>query len=286
MADLGLRWLLKKAARRGMAVTASARSATPRRREQHASLRVLTYHRFGEESHDPFCVRAADFEQQMALLANESLLVSLSDLEEFLAGARNPPDGGILVTIDDGCPSVRTVALPILREYRIPAVAFIPAGEVAEDGRHGSSNREHPDDRMSWTDLEELARAGIVIGSHAWTHHSVARMPIERAREHAARSREAIERRLGTRVTAFAYPFGTRADYNTATAAVLKEVGYACAFTSQHGAIRPHAEPFTLPRVKVEGGEGLWMFRALVRGGLDAWGWIDRTLWKLQAAGT
>jgi hypothetical protein len=89
---------------------------------------------------------------------------------------------------------------------------------------------------------------------------------------------------LGTPVTSFAYPFGTRADYNEATAALLREAGYTCAFTSQHGAIAPGADPLTLPRVKVEGGEGMWMFQSLTRGGLDGWRWIDRTLWSLQAS--
>ena len=43
-------------------------------------------------------------------------------------------------------------------------------------------------------------------------------------------------------------------------------------------------DALALPRVKVEGGERMWMFRLLVRGGLDAWSLADRTLWRLQAA--
>ena len=70
----------------------------------------------------------------------------------------------------------------------------------------------------------------------------------------------------------------------------------ACPVTSQvkgypfevalppHGAIAPGADPLTLPRVKIEGGEGLWMFRAIVDGGLDAWRWVDRFMWRLQEA--
>jgi peptidoglycan/xylan/chitin deacetylase (PgdA/CDA1 family) len=283
MADPRFRWFLKKAARRGFAVTAGVGGASLGR---GSGVHVLTYHRFGDEPHDAFCVRPDDFERQMALLAREDLLVSLADVEAGLAGTRALADGAVLVTIDDGCPSLARLALPVLREYRVPAVAFVPAGELLEGAGGTPSGRECADDRMAWSQLEELARAGITIGSHAWTHHSLARMPIDEAREAAARSRATLARRLGQEVTAFAYPFGTRADYNAATAAVLRDTGYTCAFTSQHGAVRRGADPLTLPRVKVEGGEGLWMFRALIRGGLDGWAWVDRTLWKLQAAGT
>jgi hypothetical protein len=108
-------------------------------------------------------------------------------------------------------------------------------------------------------------------------------MSAEEAREEAGRSRTVLEDHLGAPVTSFAYPFGTRTDFNTTTAAILRRCGYTCAFTSQHGAIRAGSEPFRLPRIKVEGGEPLWMFRRLVRGGLDGWRWIDRALWRLQA---
>jgi hypothetical protein len=99
----------------------------------------------------------------------------------------------------------------------------------------------------------------------------------------ARRSREVLERRLERRITAFAYPFGTWADFNPSTTAILERSGYTCAFTSQHGAVRSGMNIYTLPRVKVESGEGMWLFRLLTRGGLDNWCWVDRTLWRLQA---
>jgi peptidoglycan/xylan/chitin deacetylase (PgdA/CDA1 family) len=171
-----------------------------------------------------------------------------------------------------------------LQRYRIPAVAFVPAGEISiGHTRPSRPGDETADARITWAELEALAEAGVTIGSHAWTHRSLAGMSMAEIREQAERSREALQQHLGRPVTAFAYPFGTHADFSETTAMVLRESGYTCAFTSQHGAVRSGMDPFTLPRVKVEGGEPLWMFRLLCRGGLDAWRWIDRTLWRLQA---
>jgi peptidoglycan/xylan/chitin deacetylase (PgdA/CDA1 family) len=281
------RWHLKKGARRGLALACwgSGRLALHNRLGRRPRMRVLTYHRFGTTRRDPFCVRVQDFERQMAWLARHRLAVSLADVQGFLSGTRALADGSVLVSVDDGSPTLCSYAFPILQRHRIPAVAFVPAGELTSgNGRNGQSVDTRPEARITWNDLATLAEGGLAIGSHAWTHRSLGRMSPVEVREQAVRSREALEQRIGRPVTAFAYPFGTRADYNTTTAAVLREVGYTCAFTSQHGAIRSGTEPFALPRVKVEGGEGLWLFRLLVRGALDDWRWVDRTLWRLQEA--
>jgi len=245
-------------------------------------VRALTYHRFEETLRDPFSVSPATFERQMAWLANQRSAISLAQLERFIAGEHDLEDGAVLVTIDDGAPSVYEHALPILQRYGIPAVLFVPAGELRDDASRGYDRG--PDGRMTREHVIELARSGVTIGSHAFTHRSLGRMSEADARDQALRSRAELEDLLGDYVTSFAYPFGTRADFNGMTAQVLREAGYTSAFTSQHGAIVPGDDALMLPRVKVEGGEGIWMFQCLTRGGLDGWRWVDRTLWKMQAA--
>ena len=169
----------------------------------------------------------------------------------------------------------------VLQRLGIPAVAFIPSAEVEGDS---SSDEGVPEAEahLSWADVRALPDYGIEVGSHAREHVSLGPMSRPQVRVQADGSRRELESHLQTPVVAFAYPFGTRADYNDMTAEVLREVGYRCVFTAQHGAIRAGAVQYDLPRVKVEGGEGLWMFKLIVRGGLDAWGWIDRVLWRVQ----
>jgi peptidoglycan/xylan/chitin deacetylase (PgdA/CDA1 family) len=225
-------------------------------------------------------VTVENFEDQVAYLAKEGLAVSLRQMEEFLAGKISLRDGSVLVTADDGFRSFLTGALPILRHYAVPAAAFVTTSLLRSNA---DKSNAAPEDYLSWDDLETVATAGIAIGSHAWTHQSLGRMTATEALEQAERSREILERRLGQPITAFAYPFGTLRDFNAATANALRQSRYTCAFTSQHGAVSRASDPFELPRIKVEGGEGSWMFRHLVRGGLDHWRWVDRALWRLQA---
>jgi peptidoglycan/xylan/chitin deacetylase (PgdA/CDA1 family) len=277
-----VRWIAKKCARATVALGSGRRAGSG---GGEARLRVLTYHRFGSTPRDPFCVTVEDFARQMAWLAEHRLAVSLADLEGFVEGRARLADGCVVVTIDDACPSLFSHALPVLRRHAIPAVAFVPAGELRAGGEAMARADDESRARLAWSQLDALLEAGLTVGSHGWTHRSLARLSAAEAREEAERSRAALEQRTGQPVTSFAYPFGTRADYNATTASVLRAAGYRTAFTSQHGAIRPGTDALELPRVKVEGGEGWWMFRRLLDGGLDAWRWVDRSLWRLQAAG-
>ena len=89
-----------------------ARAANARR------LAVLAYH--GVD--DP-----AGFERQLDLLARRMHPVSLDDVLRALAG-EPLPSAAVLVTFDDGHPSVLSDGAPLLRARGIPAVAFVCPG--------------------------------------------------------------------------------------------------------------------------------------------------------------
>lgn len=271
--SIDLRWYAKKAARTGVAVGSWGAGAL--RSARAGEPRVLTYHRFGDDPHDPFCVDLATFRKQMETLAESGCAVSVADIEGYLYHGETLPAGAALVTIDDGYRSTYSHAMPVMRELGIPGVAYIPAGVMEAGG--------DVEPRMTWDEVGEIAAAGIAIGSHAWSHESLGAMSEAQVGRELERSRRLLERRVGTTVASFAYPFGTRSDYNDDTRRLLCDCGYRTAFTSQHGSLDPAVDPLELPRIKVEGGEPLWMFRLLVRGGLDAWSVVDRTLWRLQA---
>lgn len=275
------RWFLKKTARKAVATTTCNRF----KRYSEPAIRVLTYHRFGESRRDPFCVSVQDFENQMSYLAEHNLAVSLEDVEGFVLGHNTINPGSILVTIDDGYHSVYSACLPILTRFAIPAVAFITPGLISHANPLSSKQGVCPEPYMNWEEIGLLHDSGVAIGSHSLTHRSLARIPNNQAYEEIFHSREIIQKELGDQITSFAYPFGTRADFNAETASLIKDAGYTCAFTSQHGRILENSDAYTLPRVKVEGGEPSWLFQCLVQGGLDAWRWVDKALWRIQASG-
>ena len=171
--------------------------------------------------------------------------------------------------------------LPVLREYGIPAVAYVSPGLIECE----QPTVDLPEDYMTWDQIRTLTDHHVAIGSHGWSHRSLGQMSLDEAQQEALRSRQTLEERLGRPVNSLAYPYGTRADYSEATARMLGECDYTTAFTSQHGAVLRGLDALNLPRVKVEGGESLAMFQLICRGALDAWRLVDQALWQLQQAG-
>lgn len=274
------RWWVKKAARGGVAVGSWAGGARFLRRPLapgRARARVLTYHRIADVPQDPFSVSPADFEAQVLWLKERGLAISLDDLRRFVAGQQELPDHACLITIDDGMLSTLTEALPILARHGVPAVAFVSAGLI------GAVYDELPERYLSWDELRELAASEVVeVGSHAYTHRSLGLMGEDEARDEARRSRDTLMQELQREVQSFAYPFGTFTDFSSSTDRGLADAGYRICFNSMHGAIAEGMDPISLPRIKVEGGEGLWMFALLCRGAMDGWRVVDRNLWRLQ----
>lgn len=118
-------------------------------------VRVLAYHAIDDPE---------GFARQVEVLAHRYHPISLADLDAARTGAAALPDRAVLVTFDDGYRSVLTEAAPLLRSYRIPAVAFVVAGlldsqkpfwwdEAAALARQGGRTRT-----MTWTDPVELVR--------------------------------------------------------------------------------------------------------------------------------
>jgi len=272
-----LRWVVKKVARRAMVAASVVSGSLGLRRlfGRGPVVRVLTYHRFGDAHRDPWCVDAANFEAQMRWLAERRLAVSLDDIERFVRGEIDLPHGAVLVTMDDGFSSVLHIAAPIMQRHGIPSVAYVTTGFV---GTVSASGERY----LTWDEVARLSAAGITVGSHAHTHRSMAQLSLSDALDEAVRSKQLLEQHIARPVRSFAYPFGMRPDESPATAGMLSGAGYSTVFIAQHGTLQRGADLARLPRVKVEGGDPMWLFRWLCRGGMDGWKLFDDTLWKLQ----
>jgi len=117
---------------------------------------------------------------------------------------------------------------------------------------------------LSWEQLGEVSREGMEIGAHTRAHCDLRRIPPSAVAEEILASRDAVERRLGSRVESFAYPFGVvtfsarevvRREFSGGCTTVLKRVG---------------DEPFEiLPRVDTYYVRTSSRLRRLVNGRLD-----------------
>lgn len=98
------------------------------------SLAVVNYHRV-LAGPDPLLESEpdlADFRWQMTLLAKCFNVMPLYDALRALDAGSLPPRT-VCITFDDGYRSVHDLALPILRELKLPATVFVTSGYVSGD---------------------------------------------------------------------------------------------------------------------------------------------------------
>lgn len=109
-----------------------------------------------------------------------------------------------------------------------------------------------PSPMLTWDDLREMHRVGMVIGSHTMTHPNLPNAGMEDARREIIESKARLEEAIGAPVTMFSYPNGGAERYMTpAIARLVREAGFEAATTSRNAFAGPNSDLFALERVQV-----------------------------------
>lgn len=102
---------------------------------------------------------------------------------------------------------------------------------------------------MNWSQIKELARNGMEIGSHTHRHVILASVSTDLAIEELSLSKETIESKLGTSCHSFSYPKGSYPeDGNEQTNQLVKKTGYQCAAYMHYGFNTNETNPYFLTR--------------------------------------
>lgn len=195
---------------------------------------VLGYHGVteGRLRDDPSLLQLSPrrFSGQLELMVDAGFrFVTMAALARLADGA-TPPPGFAVVTFDDGMRNNHDVAMPILREYRIPATVYVTVGFIG-----GSSPWIGPAGdgaMMTAPQLRHLAAAGWELGAHTMTHPDLSTLDYAACRAEIERGRTALEEIGGTRVETFAYPFGR---YGPEALAAVRDAGFLAAVTTGSG---------------------------------------------------
>ena len=142
------------------------------------------------------------------ILAKNGYIIS----DDYSLSAYNPLPfnrGIVSVTFDDGWTNQYTNALPLLKQYGLPATFYIISGELTDQP-----------DYMSATQVKNLQLAGNEIGSHSVTHPDLTTVSSTQLQNEMQNSQATLQSVTGVPVTDFAYPYGA---YNPNTIAVGKQ---------------------------------------------------------------
>ena len=173
----------------------------------------------------------------------------------------------VAITFDDGFEDFYTEAFPMLQRYGFSATMFLPTSYI------GNSARQfHGKNCLTWYQVRELNRLGIVFGSHTVTHPQLHfSEPAEQRRE-LQESKDTIEQALGVPVSSFSYPFAFPEQDRLFTHRLrqtLTECGYSNGVSTIVGRAGARDDNFFLKRLPVNDHDDRALFQAKLEGGYD-----------------
>ena len=167
-------------------------------------LPVLTYHLINPEVVDQNSIPPQELAQQMDSLMDRGYIFrSLPYVRwENLSGRKQ-----VLITIDDAYTSTLEYAHPILSSRGIPYTVFVPTDYIGSDNLW-NKKAQYICPHLSWGDIRYLQTAGVTIGSHGCSHHSLIKFSPKQVEDELLSSKKVLEDGIGQPVDFLAYPYG------------------------------------------------------------------------------
>jgi peptidoglycan/xylan/chitin deacetylase (PgdA/CDA1 family) len=107
---------------------------------------------------------------------------------------------------------------------------------------------------MSWEEIKQLQRAGMLIAGHTHWHRPLSTLTDEELNTDLCISRSLLDQNLQQQeLWPFSYPYGKKNSYSGAAMRMLQQLGYTCAFNTEGGANAPGTPVFELHRIDCNG---------------------------------
>jgi peptidoglycan/xylan/chitin deacetylase (PgdA/CDA1 family) len=149
----------------------------------------------------------------------QGLDVSPTELRSILAAAQATADR-VVATTDSSDRTVYDAFAPSVQDRGTAAILFLMPPLIDQNGM------------LTWDQVRDLDRAGLVIASHTLTHPWLPDLTDDELWCELCASKQTLENQLGHAVTAVAYPYGA---FNEQVKRVARECGYAAAYTTAPG---------------------------------------------------
>ena len=252
-----------------------ARPLLSLRRPTKARLPILMYHsiandpEIGRSGYYKVCTTPTRFAEHMTWLAKNGY--EGVTLGTGVAWLNSPQTGNgrkpVAITFDDGFRDFYTEAFPILQRHRFHATMYLPTGFIGDERQSFQSR-----DCLTWSEVSELHSAGIEFGSHTVTHPKLIEADWPQIGAELRDSKAAIEQRLRSTVTAFAYPYAfpqAQRDFVPRFCQTLKKAGYESCATTEVGRVRPGDSLLSLKRLPINEADDAPLLRAKLEGAYD-----------------
>jgi peptidoglycan/xylan/chitin deacetylase (PgdA/CDA1 family) len=248
------------------------------------SVPILMYHSISDEDesevHPYYRTRtsATTFASHMEYLKENgyhtcSLTQALRQLQQR---SRAHPKLAV-ITFDDGYRDFYQQAFPLLDRHGFSATVFLPTAYVGDDAVSFKGR-----DCLTWAEVRELSRLGILFGSHTVTHPQLYELSSPKIREEVVISRETIEQKLGCAVDSFAYPYAfpeTDDQFKTILRDTLRSAGYQTGVCTTVGLANFGSDPLFMPRLPINSCDDDSLYEAKLNGGYD---WVAKSQYLVK----
>jgi len=232
---------------------------------EDVSVPILCYHRFGPRVADSMTTITSVFESQLKWLKdNGYTVIPMRTLVNYLLGqGPPPPPKSVVITADDGHKSIYTDVLPLVKKYNIPMTLFLYPSCISNI---------HAPYAMTWEQIAELQKTGLFdMEGHTYWHPNFKKdkkklKPEEYQKEldqQLVKSKNVLEKKLGSKVDLLAWPFGI---YDDELEKYAAKSGYVVAFSIDRRNASKAENNMAQPRYLMSNSDGTKNFAAIVEG--------------------
>jgi peptidoglycan/xylan/chitin deacetylase (PgdA/CDA1 family) len=214
-----------------------------------ASYSVLVYHRFAGElkpGQERIDISPRRFRRQLRalrLLGFQPL--GVEQILAFHRGETEIPRRAVALTADD---AIADSVEPLRRAADWSPQLFVPTAELG-----ATAHWIDGEPVASWAQVEELAAAGVSIGSHTRHHKRLSELPGAVREVELAGSLAELREHLPQAPAVIAYPNG---DHDDAVCEATRAAGYKLGYTTEKGRNCANTDPYRLRRVSIHGADG------------------------------
>ncbi len=168
------------------------------------------------------------FRWQMSRVSGKT--VETLDVERMEA-LRTTGHPKVCITFDDAFANLLDNALPVMEQYRIPAIVFAVADNLGKRPCWAlpAGDPDSCENIVTSRQLADLSKHSLVkIGAHTLTHPDLTKIPRDQIKTELTDSKEKLEELLGCPVEELALPHGW---YNEEVLTLAQEAGYKRIYT-------------------------------------------------------